>query len=332
MDSDRLLNRGGSGMKEFLEKHLRPARRWTDQFLIAFFIVVSLIFLGQLMGSLLTGIFTIALYGVGSKGPAFFETGMHYGEFIGIWFVLVAAMCLPNNVPMLKTLWTDLSGNSFRMSLFGALLGFGINGLCILCSVLNHDLSLYFSDFNILVFLFLLLMVFIQSAAEEIVFRSYYYEKLRRRYRSPLFALLVNAIGFSLLHAGNTNMTLWGLLQCALFGILAGVLVHYYNSLWAAFWLHTVFNFTQSILFGLPNSGLVLPYSIYKVDAAANGFFFDVGNGVEGSPGCCILLAVVTVILVVIAKRRKLQPHDLWNESETSPDCTAQAQSADARL
>ena len=125
-------------------------------------------------------------------------------------------------------------------------------------------------------------------------------------------------------------MTAWGLLQIVLIGIQLAVLVHYYNSLWCAFWVHTSWNFTQSILFGLPNSGLVVPYSIFKIDAASTGFFFDAGNGVEGSPGACILIGIVTILLIVYAKKKNLKPHDLWAEKEAEADALLTEKSANS--
>ena len=40
-------------------------------------------------------------------------------------------MLLPKNRPMLKTLGTKLRGNNLKMSLFGILLGFGMNAICV---------------------------------------------------------------------------------------------------------------------------------------------------------------------------------------------------------
>ena len=307
-------------MKEFLSRHLRSCRKVTDQFVFGFFLSFLLTGLGQLLGIIISNRIINPVYGSIEASPDYIQTGSLYGEFIGIWILLILVMLLGKNRPMLKAFGTKLSGNTPKMALFGCLIGFGANMLCAVFSLLNHDIALYFYDFDIVIFLFLLLMVFIQSAAEEIVMRNYYYEKLRRRYRNPLIPLCLTAVGFSVMHVGNPNMTTWGLIQVVAIGLLLSVLVHYYNSLWAAFWVHAAWNFTQSILLGLPNSGLVVPYSIFKIDAAANGFFFDAGNGIEGSPGACIVIGIITVLLIVYAKKKNLHPHDLWAEQEAAQD------------
>ena len=46
------------------------------------------------------------------------------------------------------------------------------------------------------------------------------------------------------------------------------LMVYYMDSLWCAFAVHTAWNFTQNILFGLPNSGINVPYSVFKLNAA----------------------------------------------------------------
>ena len=305
-------------MQEFIKKHIRPCGRISDQFILGFALAFLLTLLGQLVGLLVNRVIRLAFFSGTGPEPAYFTTFLSYFAFIGIWITLIAAMMGAKNKPMLKALGKGLSGNNLRMSLFGAFIGFSANAFCIGMSILFKDLSLYFNDFNIVIFLMLLFAVFIQSAAEEIVMRCYYYEKLRRRYKNPAIALICTAVAFAAMHLGNPGMTAWGLIQIAVVGILFAVLVHYYNSLWAAFWVHTAWNFTQSIIFGLPNSGIVVPYSTFMIDSASTGFFFHVANGVEGSPGACLILGIITVILFVYAKKHNLQPHDLWAAQEAA--------------
>lgn len=71
-----------------------------------------------------------------------------------------------------------------------------------------------------MLFLAFFVCVFIQSAAEEIADRCYLYQKLRRRYRWPWIAVLVNSLFFMSLHIGNPGVTMLGLLQVFLIGVL----------------------------------------------------------------------------------------------------------------
>jgi hypothetical protein len=56
--------------------------------------------------------------------------------------------------------------------------------------------------------------------------------------------------------------------------------------------MHTTWNYTQSILLGLPNSGIVSERALLHLDSSRGGFFYDEVFGLEGS---------VTALLVVIA-------------------------------
>lgn len=70
---------------------------------------------------------------------------------------------------------------------------------------------------------------------------------------------------------------------------------------------------TQSIIFGLPNSGEVSYYSIYTMDveSARNGFFYDTAFGVEGSVGAIVICAIVIAVIILI-NRGKGEKKDLW--------------------
>ena len=108
----------------------------------------------------------------------------------------------------------------------------------------------------------------IQSGAEEIVDRCYLYQKLRRRYRWPVIAIAVNALIFMALHMGNPGVTKLGLLQVFLFGVLASLLVYYWDSLWAAIWTHTAWNF--SLIKYSPAQRQLLPHVQQSVSDAEN--------------------------------------------------------------
>ena len=115
------------------------------------------------------------------------------------------------------------------------------------------------------------------------------------------------------MHLLNDGITVVSVLSIIVVGIVFSLLVYYYDSVWAAFMMHTAWNFTQSIVFGLPNSGLVSEYSLFKLEAASakNGLFYNVGFGVEGSVGATVLLAIVIAVIVVI-NRGKPEKNDVW--------------------
>ena len=115
-------------------------------------------------------------------------------------------------------------------------------------------------------------------------------------------------------------------------GLLFSAMVYYFDSLWMAMAAHAGWNFTQSILAGLPNSGNVVPYSVFKpnsgnvvpysvfkLDAAAarDSFFYNVAFGVEGTVPAIAIQAVVLVALVAVGIKLGGKPTDIWAGEET---------------
>lgn len=140
----------------------------------------------------------------------------------------------------------------------------------------------------------------IQGPAEEIIFRGYVLENLNARW-GVLPAVVVSSIAFMLLHVFNPAFGVLPLINLALFGAAAALykLRVDGNQLWGVFAIHTVWNWLQQIVFGLPNSGLaarpenalftVTPPSELPAPLSGGGF------GPEGT------LAATLVLLGLIA-------------------------------
>ena len=246
------------------------------------------------------------------------STAIIYFAFFGVWVTFFLNALLKKNRPLFKAYGTGLSGNRIPELLIGLLLGFGMNGLLILFAMMHGDVHLYFDRFEIVPFFILLLAVFIQSAAEEIMCRGFIYQRVLRTYRGKfLLAVLVNGIFFGLIHMTNDGATPIAIIDIIICGIQYSAMVYYFDSLWMAMGAHAGWNFTQSILAGLPNSGNVFPYSIFRLDAAtaSNSFFYDVGFGVEGTIPAVIMEIAVTVAIVLIGRKMKKEHTDIWESA-----------------
>ena len=246
------------------------------------------------------------------------NTAIMYFAFFGVWIAFFLNALLRKNRPLFKAYGTGLSGNRIPELLVGLLLGFGMNGLLILFAMMHGDVHLYFDRFEIVPFFILLLAVFIQSAAEEIMCRGFIYQRVLRTYRGKfLLAALVNGIFFGLIHMTNDGATPIAIIDIIICGIQYSAMVYYFDSLWMAMGAHAGWNFTQSILAGLPNSGNVFPYSIFRLDAAtaSNSFFYDVGFGVEGTIPAVIMEIAVTVAIVLIGRKMKKEHTDIWESA-----------------
>jgi len=210
-------------------------------------------------------------------------------------------------------------GNSLKGYLIGLLIGLICNAICVLMSYLMGDIKLSFYGFDFRALMTLFIAIFIQSGAEELVDRYYIYQKLRRAYNSPLVAIIANSLIFMSMHILNPGFTFISAVQLMLFFITASLFVYYYNGLWIAIGMHMAWNFCQSIIFGLPNSGIVSVYSIFKLEAASarNGFFYNVNFGVEASYGACLILLILLIGLCYLNKN-KGEKNDIWKIEDSS--------------
>ena len=275
-----------------------------------------------ILGYVLFSIGQVAMYlillAIGAAGgfsSDVWETAQIYLAFFGVWIIFFLNALLKKNRPLFKAYGTGLSGNRLPELAIGLLTGFGMNGLLILFAMLHGDIHLYFDRFNIGAFLILFAAVFIQSAAEEIMCRGFIYHRVLRTYRGQyLAAALVNGIFFGLIHITNDGATPVAIIDIIICGIQYSAMVYYFDSVWMTMGAHAGWNFTQSILAGLPNSGTVFPYSIFRLDAAtaASSFFYDVGFGVEGTIPAVILEILVLVLIIVIGRKMKRKHTDIW--------------------
>lgn len=304
-------------MKKFLLT--RKTGSVTDIIPIAIVLSVLLTIVGQTFSSL--AFWFANLQGILQSFAGDADTAeflLMYLSPLGCWIVfLIVGAVFKKNRPMLGQLVLGKGGNTIRSALIGLLLGFLANGTCILISCLMGDIVLSYNSFQPAIFFAFFLAVTIQSGSEEIIDRCYLYQKLRRGYSQPWVAIVVNAAAFSAMHLLNPGIDVVSVVQIMLIGIIFSLFVYYFDSLWAAIMMHAGWNFTQSIVFGLPNSGIVSKYSLFKLDMASarNGLFYNVNFGVEGSVGA---LGVLTVVLIgtIIIGHKGGERRDLWSKME----------------
>lgn len=303
-----------------MEKKKLLKNKIVDTLPVLYFETVILMVLGQFLGNFVLGIPVGIAYARNPEilNSAFLNTTLMYVIFWGIWAVALFWIGIrKRNRPILQAVGTKPQGNNWKYLLFGLVLGFALNGFCILIAWLHHDIVLTYDAIHPLWFVVVFLTVFIQSSAEELLCRGFLYQKLRRSYKNPVVAIVGNALLFALLHLANNGVTVLSVLNIFLVGILFSLMVYYMDSLWCAFAVHTAWNFTQNILFGLPNSGINVPYSVFKLDAATarDSFAYNVGFGIEGTFFADIVLLAACVLLYLWGRKHGKKSMDVWAET-----------------
>ncbi len=283
-----------------------------DNFVIYVVVLYFMLIAGQLLGDFLMSLIRDGFVNLNPelRYDGSVTTFFSYAQTVGAWIVtLLILIIFKKNRYILSSLGIKTKGNNIKMLLVGLFLGFAMNGFCALTAYLNGDIDLTYSGFSPLPVILIFLAVFVQSSSEEIICRGYLYQKLLKKYNKPAVAIWGNALLFAALHFLNPGFTIWSMINITAVGVLFSLLVYYFDSIWCAFAVHAAWNFTQNIILGLPNSGNVMPYSIFKLEAgnARNSFFYNVGFGIEGSIIADIVIVLMCVVIYLIGKKKKEQ-------------------------
>ena len=193
--------------------------------------------------------------------------------------------------------------------------GFLITALlvCIVVTILyvlgNYQIREWNSNKLIVSDLF---MKFLMGALiEEIIFRLIVF-KLTEELLGTWIAFGIQVLFFGFSHGLNENATIFT--SCAV-AIIGGVLYTsafmYTRRLWVVLGLHTGWNFLQSGVFGMPNSGspyegLIIP-NVQGKEWLTGGSF-----GIEGSYIAIFLCLIVGVYLIIKAKNANQFVSPIW--------------------
>lgn len=275
-------------------------KKWYDNVLWICIISYAIIYITQNVGGWITPKLVRFLFTSGLlKANEYTYTFLMYILFIYIWIVVFFVIFIfKNNHYIIDKITTKSKGNNIAYLFLGFLIGLVLNGFCALIAMINGDFTLRFSQFEISPAIGLLFAVFVQSSAEELLCRGFMYQRLLKSTNSPAFAIIFNSLFFAALHLFNNGMSILPFYCILIFGVFASMLVYYFDSLWMVMGLHAMWNFTQSILFGLPNSGINVPYSIFKIEGSVKGSFaYNPTFGLEGTILSSVLMTACCVAL-----------------------------------
>lgn len=136
------------------------------------------------------------------------------------------------------------------------------------------------------------------AAGEEGLYRGFALTHLSRAISFWPAAVLSSAL-FMVGHAANAGETAVGVAATGLFGLALAYSRLKTGALWFALGFHAAWNFTQSFVFGFPNSGGASPDRLLSSQGAGSPWLAGGTAGPEGS-----LLVVPALILLVAIIRR----------------------------
>ena len=253
---------------------------------------------GDIGAGLIKGLFKI------TDGPTLFL--FMYLSFLGIDAAVLVYTFFCER-PVFRTFGLRAAGgrgNTWGMFGLGLLVGFGMNALCILAAWLHGDIVLSVGRFDPIYMILGLVCVCVQSGAEELLTRGYMMGAMKDRYNIWL-AAAVNSLFFGSLHLFNNGVTVFSIVNIIAFGFALSVVMIKLESLWFCIAVHTAWNYSQSLFFGLPNSGIVSEGSFFHLEAARDSGLYSAAFGVEGAITTTLVLLVLTLVVLLVCRRSR---------------------------
>src|SRR5699024_486056 len=100
---------------------------------------------------------------------------------------------------------------------------------------------------------------------EEVLARGFIIRTMAQRRNKKWLIYDVSAVIFSAMHLMNANVTLAGLLNIVLVGLLFAYMFDVTKSLWMPIGFHMMWNYFQGVVFGFPVSGMSTS-SVYPLE------------------------------------------------------------------
>jgi hypothetical protein len=135
------------------------------------------------------------------------------------------------------------------------------------------------------------------AAAEEFIFRGYPFQRLVEAWGKWIPAVGLSAL-FGLAHLDNPNASWISTANTVLAGIWLAVAYLKTRALWFPIGLHFSWNFVMGFGYGLPISGLNLPWKVLEARPTGPVWLTGGDYGPEGGILCSGVLVVVTVWMV----------------------------------
>ena len=156
----------------------------------------------------------------------------------------------------------------------------------------------------------LVIPLYIAAFMEEIVMRGYVQRTVFAA-RGHIAAVLLSSLPFALLHAGNPNLSVLGLVNIALIGVFFSLTVIRTGTLWFAAGFHVAWNMTLGPVLAVPVSGMEFT-GLFHTSMRGPDWLTGGGFGIEASAICTVLfvLMIAAAGLACALGTKFHEPHD----------------------
>jgi membrane protease YdiL (CAAX protease family) len=147
----------------------------------------------------------------------------------------------------------------------------------------------------------------LSGLAEEFLFRGYAQFTLTTGMGFWPSAFLLSGL-FGLGHASNGGETVLGSLSVVSFGLLLCLFLRRTGNLWCAVGFHLGYDWGQTFLYGVPNSGLLPSQSLLNASLSGPRWLTGGTVGPEASILCPIVLATVAIVFSLKYRDARYRP------------------------
>lgn len=282
--------------------YLRPARRADPPAVLPW--VRTLTFLNisgwatVVPGAAMAVVFVVLFFAVGPKvfGDITWQIGVQgliLGPFV-IAFTVGARWLVDRRPP--GSLGTPLApADLILRQLAGVILGAGAPLLLVGVLVVAGQAQLTWAPTRgaLLGAVLLAVPLYLAAFMEEITMRGYVQRTLYASWgHAP--AVLLSAIPFSLMHLGNPNPSVLGLLNIAIIGVFFSLTVVRTGNLWFATGCHVAWNFTLGPVLAIPVSGMEIR-GLFRTEMTGADWLTGGSFGLEASPLATALFLLMTL-------------------------------------
>lgn len=230
------------------------------------------------------------------------------GSLGGIAATLVAWRAINKQNPL--EIGLRGSGKDF---LFGLFLGAASITIIFFFLLLSGNLKMINGfaepEFSMFTLVFLIIFIFV-GFFEEMFFRGYIMKTMASRRNKKWLIYVVSALIFSLVHGTNPNVSLLGLINILLVGILFAYMFDKTKSLLLPIGYHITWNYFQGNVFGFPVSG-INPHGLYKVDVSDGSTLLTGGAfGLEGGLMATVLILFGFIATYLYVKNEKIAKYN----------------------
>jgi membrane protease YdiL (CAAX protease family) len=134
------------------------------------------------------------------------------------------------------------------------------------------------------------------AVAEETMFRGYVLVSLSQSISFWPSTIILSWI-FASVHSFNASENRWGLISAGVYGIIQAYSFRRTGSLWFAIGVHATWDFAQSFVFGVPDSGTVLPGAMLRGTVSGPAW---ITGGKVGPEGSILMLLIFSIQLLII--------------------------------